>query len=262
MNVLRLAWRGFLREFRRTTIRFRLPIIRGFRTVFLRERGALKPSDVTRFISALQAKGVTRPIIFDVGSRHGLEAIEFTRAFPSSSIYCFEPNPEALADLKANVSDFSQISVVNAAVSGQDGPVEFHAIDAKRTVTPHVDGNLGASSLHEPNSKYPHEIYATKKITVESVRFDTFCRTTGIGKIDAIWMDIQGAELEALQTLPDKLYAGLSVLQVEIDIKEMYIGSARAEETISFLRSKGMELVGEKNHDWFGDYLFIGGPKS
>lgn len=250
MHVLRLAWRGILRA----TIRFRLPILRKLRKVF--GLGALKPSDVSDFISAVRASGVSDPVLLDVGSRHGLEAIEFTRAFPRSRIYCFEPNPEAFTDLEANVSAFSQITPVQAAVSGQDGPVEFHAIDAKRTLTPHVDGNLGASSLYEPISEYPHEIYATKKIVVESIRFDTFLRANGVERVDAIWMDVQGAELAALQTLPDEMYAALSVLQVELQNKEMYFGAAKAEETINFLRSKGMKLVTEKKNDWFGDYIF------
>lgn len=198
-------------------------------------------------------------VILDVGSRHGLEAIEFVKAFPQARVWCFEANPEAIPELTKNVAPHDRITVVPLAVNDFDGECDFWAIDPESTITPHADGNLGASSLYVANSEARvSEQYVQKKIRVACTRLDTFLGTLGLAKVDAIWMDLQGAELMALGTLPNSVFDGPLVIQSELESAEMYLGQGLFSETADYLQSKGMVLAHEMPHgELSGDYIFV-----
>lgn len=198
-------------------------------------------------------------VILDVGSRHGLEAIEFVDAFPQARVWCFEANPEAIPELAKNVAPYDRITVVPLAVNDFDGECDFWAIDAKATITPHADGNLGASSLFVANTDAKvSEHYVQKKIRVSCTRLDTFLSTLGLAKVDAIWMDLQGAELMALRTLPNSVFDGPLVIQTELESAEVYIGQGLLSETADYLRYRGMSLAHEMPHgELSGDYIFV-----
>jgi FkbM family methyltransferase len=78
--------------------------------------------------------------------------------------------------------------------------VNFFPIDPKRTVTTWKDGNPGASSLFVAQDGYPHEKYVQNEIMVNCHRLDSICEQEKIVP-DLIWIDLQGAELLAFESL-------------------------------------------------------------
>ena len=60
----------------------------------------------------------SRPIlsIFDVGAHIGETAVEYSMAFPSASIYCFEPTPDTCRQLSINVSHLKKVKPYNLAI--------------------------------------------------------------------------------------------------------------------------------------------------
>lgn len=227
-------------------------------------RYGLSAQDVTPFLDIIENFFTTEAelIILDVGSRHGLEAIKFAERFPKARIYCFEANPHALPELIENVAPHSQISVVPVAVNSFDGECDFFAINPHETITPWNDGNLGASSLYlarnDAKKKGGGERYVQDLIRVPCTRLDTFLASKGITKVDAIWMDLQGAELLALKSLPREIFPTLAVVQTELESEELYIGQSLMSETIEFLAGQGMVLSTSIPHgEIAGDYLFV-----
>ncbi|MBB4021730.1 FkbM family methyltransferase [Confluentimicrobium naphthalenivorans] len=62
-------------------------------------------------------------VAIDVGAAYGGFAIPFALAYPSWTIWCFEPDDKAFAALSANISDhkLKNVIAVNAAVGGEGG---------------------------------------------------------------------------------------------------------------------------------------------
>lgn len=145
--------------------------------------------------------------------------------FPKVRIFCFEANPHPLPELIKNVASHSQISVVPVAVNSSDGESDFYAINPDETITTWNDGILGASSLYLARNyakKGGGERYVQNLIRLFCTRLNTFLSSKGITKVDAIWMDLQGAELLAQKSLPREIFPKLAVIQTEPESEELH----------------------------------------
>jgi FkbM family methyltransferase len=228
-----------------------------------RSKYGLVAQDVSVFLGNLEKfRNLNAKVtILDLGSRHGLEAIKFVERYPNATVYCFEANPQALTELVQNVSRFPQITVVPKAINSFNGECDFYAIDSKKTITPWNDGNLGASSLFLARQDVRlggGERYVQNQIRVPCTRLDSFLAYEGIAQVDAIWMDLQGAELIALQSLPESIFENLAVIQTELESQELYLGQGLMAETAEFLSARGMTLTAVTPHgEIAGDYVFI-----
>jgi len=181
--------------------------------------------------------------IFELGARDCNETIAFSKELPDAHIYSFECNPATLPQCRKRVKDISHITLVEKAVSNRDGTVSFFPIDQEKTETTWEDGNPGASSMLPATGKYPIEKYVQNKITVPSTTLKSFLESKRIPKIDAIWMDLQGAELMALEGLGDKLQ-NVGIIHCEVEFLEIYKGQALYKEIKRFMNSNGFWLIG------------------
>ncbi len=180
-------------------------------------------------------------IVFDIGSRDGEQAIELSHLFPAAHVYAVECNPETLARCRASISSHSNITLIEKAVNGYTGRCKFYPIDTKRTITTWPDGNPGASSLFRATGDYPVEQYEQNEIEVDCIRLDDLCDELRIHAIDVIWLDIQGAELLALQSAGSLLKTA-RYLYLEVSHRAIYDGQCMFEEVDAFLRSQGFQL--------------------
>ena len=195
-------------------------------------------------------------IILDIGSRYGNESITLKRAFPNSRVYAFECNPDAIRVWRNNIRQ-EDIHLVEKAVSDVDGIVEFYPINPEKTITPHKDGNIGASSLFRANPAYPYEKYSQDCITVESTTIIKWAMDNNIQHIDLVWLDVQGAELKVLTGMRNLLEC-VKLIHTEVCFKPVYIGQPLFKDIDAFLRSKNFLLVGFENiSGWFGDANYI-----
>jgi FkbM family methyltransferase len=197
-------------------------------------------------------------VIFDIGSLHCLESIEFSKRFKNSSIYAFEANPDSYEVCLQNTKDIENISVVNKAVNDYDGTCTFRPINPDETVTTWFDGNRGASSLFKANGSYDHiEKYVQDEIEVPCVRLDSFCKENGINRIDLIWMDLQGAELIALKSLGD-LLSKVQVIHTELEVNPMYEGQCLFGDVSEYLKSMGfIRVYGNTGVEFGTDFIFV-----
>src|SRR5262245_29004385 len=68
------------------------------------------------------------PRILDCGAHIGLSVLYFKRRFPDARITAFEPSPDTFELLTSNVrgNGFSDVELVNSAVSDRSGTLDFY----------------------------------------------------------------------------------------------------------------------------------------
>lgn len=181
------------------------------------------------------------PIILEIGARDCRETVGFLEYFPNARIFSFECNPETLPICRENVSKYKNITLIEKAVTLKDGQIDFYQIDTEKTETIHPDGNPGASSVLEANPIYEPEKYIQKKITVDSVTLKTFMTENHIERVDILWMDIQGAELDALKSA-GKLISNILSIHSEVEFFPIYKNQPMYKEIRHFLKSNGFGL--------------------
>lgn len=218
-------------------------------------------SDLTTFNTFVNQKFKTFKsvdVIFDIGSCHCLESIEFAKKYKDSRIFAFEANPESYQVCLNNSKDYPSIEVINQAVNDYDGSCKFYPMDKERTITTWKDGNQGASSLYRANGSYDHiEKYVQYEIEVPCTRIDTFCKNNNIDYIDIVWMDLQGAELKALKSMGDILDTA-QIIHTELEMNPMYDGQCLFSDVNDFLTNNGFDLEwGDTNVQFGTDFIFV-----
>lgn len=184
-------------------------------------------------------------VILDVGTYDCGDAMRLKAKYPDARVIAFEASPDAYRRItEVGAARARGIEVVHAAVSNQDGTMDFHSNTDSR------DGNIGCSgSILEPTphnlAKYPFLQFKTPT-KVPAVRLDTFCAEHGIAHIDVIHMDVQGAEGYAIEGLgdlrPDMLF-------FEIDATDEYKGAVPLVELFDRLAEWGYEKKWQGAHD-------------
>jgi len=151
-------------------------------------------------------------VILDVGAHDLSQSIEFSIKYPNSRIISFEPNPNWYAVCENRSKEYKNIEVFPLAVSNFKGISTFH-------IPP---SNTGAASLLEPID-VPWGVCEFYKIDVETVILNSFLPSIGVDKVDILWMDIQGAELAALEGYSDYLLS-TDFIECEASKIAYYIG--------------------------------------
>jgi 2-O-methyltransferase len=143
---------------------------------------------------------------------------------PGVTIHAFEPDPRNHPPPRHNVT------LHRAAIAERDGKGSL-------TLSQRGWGHewTHSSSIKRPcNHLHRYPVTFGGTVEVELIALDTFYRRQGLGVIDFIWADIQGAEGEmirgGLQTLAHTRY-----LYTEYSDDEMYEGQATLHEMLEML---------------------------
>lgn len=155
----------------RKAVRVRLWINGSYYRFFLRDAAdiaALREVFVEKEY-ALPDIAATR--IVDIGAHIGCASLFFATQYPEADVVAYEPEPDNFETLKRNMQPFKNVSCVNAAVSDQEGAIDFY-------ISP---SSLG-SSLYEREG--------SRKITVCSRTLDQVLSLP----VDVLKFDIEGAE--------------------------------------------------------------------
>lgn len=195
--------------------------------------------------------------ILEIGARDGVETMALHHFFPEATIYTFECNPATVPLWRKNTEGVANIINIEKAVSDSNGTISFFPIDPEKTKSDWVDGNPGASSLLKASGQYPVEQYAQKEITVPTTTLATFLAEKNILHVDLVWMDIQGAELMALQGLEDRI-SDISIIHTEVEFFPIYEGQPLAIDIKRYMNSRGFFLAYFTNFGpYAGDAVFI-----
>lgn len=203
----------------------------------LRNRACLhhltKPPMDAEFERAL-TKVKPGDICIDCGANVGA----FTRqmAKTGATVYAFEPDPWSFKKLSEEVSEISNVVLINKAVGVATSEITFYR-------NANFEQNPERYSLG--SSFYPRE--NSEAITVEVVDFIKFAKSLG-RPIAVLKMDIEGAEVEILEQLLSKeklhLFGEIFVETHEVQFPELL-------ERTWDLRARIKTIDGAKiNLDW------------
>lgn len=168
--------------------------------------------------------------IFDVGAHVGDIAQLFSSAYPSATIYCFEPSPETFNTLVRNCRG-KRITPVNMAVGSQVGQEEMYAVKDSLL-------NSLVNSLNSPRRP------DSSRITVNVTTLDQFCDEHDVHFIDMLKTDTEGYELEVLkgaQRLLTERRIGAIYVECAIGRYDRHVS---AGDLLEFLKAYGFRLYG------------------
>lgn len=152
----------------------------------------------TKLFRKIVRKGDT---VLDLGANIGYFTLMAARAVGvEGKVYSFEPEPKNFEYLKKNieVNEFAQATANQKAVSDQNGTTRLYicAYDSGHHTINKYDG-IEAIARGRP--------FAKTAIDIETVRVDDFLSEHGVGRVDVIKMDVEGAEALVLNGMRETL---------------------------------------------------------
>jgi FkbM family methyltransferase len=175
------------------------------------------------------------PTILEIGCNDGSDTLAFLRVMPQAKIYCFEPDPRAIARFKNNLGlDLDKVRLVEIALSDRTGKVDFHSSTGGYL----PEGWDFSGSIRRPKNhleRYPW-VKFEKTITVSTCRLDDWCAENDIKQVDFIWMDVQGAEADVIAGASNILRE-TRFLYTEYSNNELYEGQLPLKDLLSLLPS-------------------------
>ncbi len=180
----------------------------------------------------------SKPIIFDVGAAVGGVCARYRALFPGSTIHAFEPFPDSFAQLQAQFGACPSFKLNQAAVTDVPGVVRLNANQLSLT------NSLLATDPLATEAWGQGVLETRTSIEVPAVTIDQYCKTNSIERIDILKLDIQGAELKALQGAATVLRQGrVALIYLEIIHVRTYVGQPHFEDYLRFFRETGYSML-------------------
>jgi FkbM family methyltransferase len=121
-----------------------------------------------------------------------------------------------------------------------------------------------ASSLLKPSPEMEVH-YQGPELGVECVVLDDWCHQNGVDHIDYLRLDVQGSELQVLQSSP-QILSGVKVIDVATNFFPFRIGTTMYQDLNEFLTTSGFTLIShcyreklEGNALYINDHFFDDG---
>ncbi len=212
------------------------------------------------FLLSLDGRDVTT--IFDLGANIGQTAKVYHERFPNALIYSFEPFEEAYQALSTLAARSERIRPQKLAVSNESGRARFYHYQSSVT-----NSLLQATSTAQ--DVLPEQLIGSVGSgDVDTTTLHEFSSEHDIRHIDILKMDIQGAELLALEEATDLLQdSSIALIYTEVQFDPLYKKQAEFHELCSFLQRYEFSVHRLYDHclglnvklSW-ADVLFISAP--
>jgi FkbM family methyltransferase len=202
------------------------------------------------------------PVIIDAGAFDGKEGAALARRWPKGHVHSFEPIPEIFANLSITASTTPNMSIYNFALNTEDSFCEMFVSElSNQPGVPFQSASLRSPKEHL--SYAPHVLFP-RSINVETFKIDTWAKLNNISRVDMMWLDMQGVELEVLKASPE-IFATTQVIIMEVEFVEAYEGQYQYGEIKTWMEEQGFTLIWanfnpncpNQNGQWFGDALFV-----
>ncbi len=153
----------------------------------------------TRVLEVLTSVGAR--VLFDVGANAGEWTATAHRLMPGARIHAFEIIPDTAAQLRANLAGTDAVTVNELGLDAEAGTVEVRYY-------PDFSEGSGFALL---DRDLPYELRTATVVTG-----DGYCAEHGIGHIDLLKIDVEGAEERVLRGFDRMLGDGaVDVVQFE-----------------------------------------------
>lgn len=214
--------------------------------------GIFSPSDPSSISKNLIKKHLPQnPVIIDCGAHVGADSIELSKILPKSKIYSFEPVPTIFKSLKNSTKNYNNIECFQIALSDKDGEAHFFVSSGESDASSSLMNPTGHKEFHP-------DVNFNEEILVQTMSLDSWAEKKNIKKVDFLWLDMQGYELNMLKA-SKYILRTVSVIHTEVSISNTYEGVVLYPEYRLWLESQGFKVAVEaipKNSD-MGNVLFI-----
>jgi FkbM family methyltransferase len=173
--------------------------------------------------------------VLDIGAHRGEFAAASRRFLGSEKIWLVEPQPGPAERLRQQFRPEDGFAVIEAAVSDRSGTAEFH-----------VHEQRGSSSLLaiDPAAR---EVYGldpdeSAVIRVPCLSLDELFEKHGVGTVDLMKVDIQGAEHLLLRG-GSRALEQIRAIYIEVNFQSVYEKGATFTEVHAPLAEKGFKLA-------------------
>lgn len=202
-------------------------------------------------------------VILDIGGCEGEDSLRYSKLFPNSEIFVFEPLPENQELIRQNIERYnaSRVHLVPVALAGSRGITDFYVSSGQPDGLPLTgDWDFGnkSSSLLPPAEvlKQVEWLQFNSVIRVETDTLENFSRVHQLQTIDFVHMDVQGAELGVLRGAGTMLKA-IRAIWLEIAEYELYKGQPLRNDIETFMKQQGFQLAMTRMEGKVGDQLYI-----
>lgn len=229
--------------------------------VYNREHYILEESPLKKELLKLFKKDEKLKVL-DIGGCEGEESIRYSRIFPFSTIYTFEPLPENQKLITANIKKYQvkNVDLVPKAVSDIDGNSQFNVSSGHPDhILNELDWDFGnkSSSLLLPELTNNHSwLRFEKQINVETISLNSFFIANQIDEVDFVHMDVQGAELKVLEGAKDFI-TKIKAVWLEVAEIELYKSQPLKVDIERFMKQKGFYLIKSEIDDLVGDQFYL-----
>jgi FkbM family methyltransferase len=171
-----------------------------------------------------------KPIIFDIGANLGTKSKYYSKLFPHSIIYSFEPDPDTFHILHKKFKENTRIYLYNIGISDSKKIMELHRTNISSNnsfyrLSNDEDYVDAISNLREKDS-----------VKVNTTSLDEFCDENNISYVHYIKLDVQGYEPQCLSGAKELIRSQkIGVLRVEITPGKFYERSTTLHEVESHL---------------------------
>ncbi len=174
--------------------------------------------------------------VLDVGAHHGQFALFAAQRFPGADILCFEPQPEALAQLRRTATSMLDgLTIFPYAAGAEPARLDMHisARDDSSSLLPISERGQAAAF---PGTQ------ETGTITVEVRSLDEMLSPARLTPPVLLKIDVQGSELEVLRGANRTLDHVDDVL-VEASFRELYAGQPLVSSVLEEVFAHDFELA-------------------
>ncbi|MFN3420989.1 MAG: FkbM family methyltransferase [Armatimonadota bacterium] len=184
-----------------------------------------KHGETKVFLSHLR-EGMT---VMDIGANIGVYALHFARKVgPNGKVYAFEPVPENFERLKEHIALNNATNIV---------PVPLALFDRKGTVK--ISVAEGASSIF---------CWSTDQfVEVPTTTLDEFVAEQGVMRVDALKLDVEGAELQVIHGADKTIRQFKPVMMVELNEYTLRAAGTSPEELFQTITSYGYKAFVIRN---------------
>lgn len=166
--------------------------------------------------------------VFDVGSWHLDQSIEFLLCLEAATIHAFEPHPESANECRKkketiNLPHRNRVNIHQIALTDKVGEISFYPLDTERTNSTNIGMSSTLKIKDEDMRGDSGGKWIQKEIKVKATTLDEWCSETSVYP-DALWVDVQGAELSLYNGGKNVLRNNVKVIMTEVGIKPYYEG--------------------------------------
>lgn len=172
------------------------------------------------------------PVFLDIGTNIGLISLAIKKNIPAVSIFGFEPGPTAYksfaTSIFANQLD-TDIHLYNEALHKETGNITFYT---------HNDTDCSGDGMidtQRANSK-------ATSIQVKANTLDAWFTENNIPKVHVVKIDIEGAELYALQGASKFLEEYKPIIYLEISVENLKVYPYTEKEILDFFITHNYSL--------------------